>query len=741
MAELLQRGQTDYRYTGLFAVQDTLESTELHGIAPEQAQVRAQSLIAGGYRPVAISICALASGQLNSCLVLHRPVVSSEAYRRSAEGKANTAAALLRLGRSDHVWQVFAHQDDAQPRSYAIYQIPRRQVQAGTLLERLDKEQDPAARQALILMLGNYDQSALDSQLHTHASAQLLDLYRRSDQASLRTAAQWTLRTWGHGPAVELMDAELMVDEPTRIAQAGASQRDWYMTTQRHTMVVLQGQRYLMGGPRIDPERQVTESTRWKQLDRRYAIAATETSLGQWREFQENSYDVQLDLVNNEQIAQLARSDDCPILGMTWYEAAAYCNWLSKMEGIPEDQWCYERNSDGLFAEGMQPKQNYLRLTGYRLPTEAEWEFAARGGTTLARFYGQTAQLEDQYAWTLSNSDDMAHPCGSLKPNEFGLFDVLGNAWEWVSESSTAYFLSPLDLGDATVVRGDTNRMMCGGSFNFLSVLRTARRVSLTSPMRDSIRSAFAWLAPCPTRRSSPCGVALDGVDHGLQVPVRAVRADGAAGADDIHPGVQVLHHLPLNLIGAATQQIGGVDVAHHAKRALCLGDNRLRGNRPVEVEAGHLGLPKHRQSRCHIATDVHDRWAGDAASQLLVHGQQLLLVHLRREHLGTRATFTDGQRIDPQLQLSVGAADENLRAGLQEMGDQLWLFDQGHQHTFDAAHGLNHGQRSHHFAQHGHAVPIAPLGQPQRFQVDRDRRSVQQIVRDHSVFGVHPRV
>ena len=105
---------------------------------------------------------------------------------------------------------------------------------------------------------------------------------------------------------------------------------------------------------------------------------------------------------------------------------------------MPKDQWCYLPNEAGAYAEGMSIPADVLDRTGYRLPTEAEWEYACRAGAVTSRYYGHSIDLLDAYAWYQANSKEHAWTCGSLFPNDLGLFDMLGNEFEWCQDSSNA---------------------------------------------------------------------------------------------------------------------------------------------------------------------------------------------------------------------------------------------------------------------------------------------------------------
>jgi hypothetical protein len=167
-----------------------------------------------------------------------------------------------------------------------------------------------------------------------------------------------------------------------------------------------------------------------------------------------------------------------PQFATIWYDAAAYCNWLSKKEGIPHEQWVYP----DAVGPGMVMPAGYLHRTGYRLPTEAEWEYAARAGTLTARFFGDGVALLDRYAWFMANSENHGWPVGTTKPNQFGLFDMYGNAWEWVQDRYLQYSTDPQEIyvdkeDTELVVTNDAKRIRRGGSWSYdKETMRSAHR-------------------------------------------------------------------------------------------------------------------------------------------------------------------------------------------------------------------------------------------------------------------------
>ena len=118
-----------------------------------------------------------------------------------------------------------------------------------------------------------------------------------------------------------------------------------------------------------------------------------------------------------------------PVENVSWLDAVKFCNKLSEKGGRKP---FYE-------IDGEKVRVPDWNGTGYRLPTEAEWEFACRAGGASRYYFGDDPSVIGRYAWFRDNSRGTTQPVGLLRPNHFGLYDMLGNAWEWCGDTPSAY--------------------------------------------------------------------------------------------------------------------------------------------------------------------------------------------------------------------------------------------------------------------------------------------------------------
>ncbi|MGB3716240.1 MAG: SUMF1/EgtB/PvdO family nonheme iron enzyme [Candidatus Promineifilaceae bacterium] len=136
-----------------------------------------------------------------------------------------------------------------------------------------------------------------------------------------------------------------------------------------------------------------------------------------------------------------------PVSAIDWYAAVEYCNWLSEKASLTP---CYS-------GGGKATRCDFL-ANGYRLPTEAEWEFAARGGILSQGYHYSGSDDPDEIGWHAGNSGGKSHPVGEKSPNELGIYDMSGNRWEWCWDWFDAdyYASSPEEdpTGPSTVPKG-----------------------------------------------------------------------------------------------------------------------------------------------------------------------------------------------------------------------------------------------------------------------------------------------
>jgi len=141
-------------------------------------------------------------------------------------------------------------------------------------------------------------------------------------------------------------------------------------------------------------------------------------------------------------------SDDLPVERFSWNNCQQYLRKLCEIEGVPEGT--------------------------YRLPTESEWECACRAGTTTRYYTGDSDSDLDRAGWYDGNSDRKTHPAGQKAPNAYGLYDMLGNVWEWCQDWHAAYASG--NVTDPSGPAKGSHRVVRGGSWRIANYCRSACR-------------------------------------------------------------------------------------------------------------------------------------------------------------------------------------------------------------------------------------------------------------------------
>jgi formylglycine-generating enzyme len=193
-------------------------------------------------------------------------------------------------------------------------------------------------------------------------------------------------------------------------------------------MVPVKGGSFMMGNSGSDAE--IDEIPAHEVTVNTFRIAKTETTVFQWKAFCKATGKKMPDPPTWDWI------DNHPIVNITWQDAMDYCNWLSGQKGEK-----------------------------YRLPTEAEWEYAARGGQlSKGTKYSGGAAL-DVLGWFSTNSYARTQPVAQKQPNELGIYDMSGNAWEWCQDWYSEYYYAKSPKDNPTGPQNGARHVMRGGSW------------------------------------------------------------------------------------------------------------------------------------------------------------------------------------------------------------------------------------------------------------------------------------
>jgi serine/threonine protein kinase/formylglycine-generating enzyme required for sulfatase activity len=395
-----------------------------------------------------------------------RPPATTEARVTLARRQANAAVALAAMGQWQHARQLLPYRPDPTLRSYVIDRLAPGGVEHRTLSDLLDPkaEHDPRVLQAALLALGEFDPNSWPMAERDELVSRLALMYQDDPDPGVHGAAGWLLRKLEQQQRLEALDRGLLRrdrEAASRGRQPPGGRR-WYVNAQGQTMVLVPAP----GKVSVGEGNEGYEC----QINHSFALAAREVTVEEFRccpRFKNHRY-----------VEEYAPTPDCPVNSVTWYEAAAYCNWLSEQEGL-KDQRCYLPNEDGKYAAGMKMAPDFLKRSGYRLPMEAEWEYACRLGSVTPWSMGEAEDLLTRYAWFLSNSSGKSHPVGSLRPNDGGLFDMHGNDWEWCQDAVGGGPGQGKDgKKDIKGIEDQDSRLMRGGAFPGIAMFtRSAIRI------------------------------------------------------------------------------------------------------------------------------------------------------------------------------------------------------------------------------------------------------------------------
>ncbi|MFT3880022.1 MAG: bifunctional serine/threonine-protein kinase/formylglycine-generating enzyme family protein [Gemmatales bacterium] len=440
---LLQRKRQSLRYCTTWSPSRGLDQRLHYGETADLALPLWQNWLAEGFVPHTISVIEWqGKPRLLSAWRRVRPTPEQDAA--VANRRANVQLALAQLGHTSDAWKSMETTSlsnvDVELANELMFRSAPYKLSAATLIARLREPCTPLMKQRLLIALGQYtleDCGPAQKELLPLLTQWLLN----DPDPGVHSTCDWLLRTWKQQAAIE---AAWKGQNRTLEKREN---RLWFKSPRGQEMVIFpKSPSFYMGLSVDDNEASVPYRERPHQcrIGHAFALATKEVTQREFFEFNP---------LHDSGDYRFARTQDCPIGQVRWSDAAYYCNWLSKKEKIPEEQWCYlvkeainEKTREKIIEVYTAP--DYLERTGYRLSLESEFEYASRGNSRLIRFFGNSTSRISNYAWYDNNSERQFHPVGTRVPNNFGIFDIYGNASELLND---VYFNYPPTLGTEIV--------------------------------------------------------------------------------------------------------------------------------------------------------------------------------------------------------------------------------------------------------------------------------------------------
>jgi formylglycine-generating enzyme required for sulfatase activity len=438
--------------------------------------------------------------------------------------QANAAVALMRLEDPQPVYRFLTVDRDPEALSQFIYRIRGREVSPSLLIksfQELVKLPTPAnndeRRQhflrlyGMILGLGEFTVDQLPATERDGLIGQLSGMYGEHPSRAVHSALGWLLRRWGQIERVRAIDE-------TQLEYDASGVREWYVVEVKppavenskdesteadsaetalidlsapiyFTMLVFPGGKFEMGD---------VGETETVEISGPIAVSDREVTWRQFSAIDGDSHRQSWEQQFKKVLGGRRLLPEEPVFGVSWFDSVNYCRWLTEALMPGEDNQSYAKKE---FTAMQAVHPGWLNLPdskdwewpmdpkkpGFRLLTDREWEYVARGGMETTYSFGTSDALLGEYGWYVKNSEGWSHPTAMLRPNVFGLFDVHGNLWEWTDDWYTK--------GSSRVFRG-------GSWGNGAAGCRSADRLNGTPTSRDTSFGFRLALVP-----SGPAGL------------------------------------------------------------------------------------------------------------------------------------------------------------------------------------------------------------------------------------------
>ena len=385
------------------------------------------------------------------------------------------AAIQISLG-DDSGFSVFS--SDLTAKSKCMLMLGCLNVAPSRIMDQIKKTSDIASKRSLVIALGDLSLESVDAKIRNDWSGMFLDMYLNNPDSGLHGALDWLLRKrWGLEKECDRI-IEVLKSKPN-------IEKKWFVNSMGQTFVVVGGPvRYTMGSPYDEPLRYDSEEYHPRYISKSIAVGQKEVTINEF-----------LALIPEQRyIEKYAKTPDTAMCCISWYDCARYCNLLTEKEFSKED-CVYLPNEEGLYDQGMKIVDEPLKKKGYRMPTEAEFEFFHRGGSTKAFYHGSDYRLLDRYGFFAGNSQNQLWPVGTLRPNDFGLFDTGGNAFEWCLDIYEGYYDLKgededffMQLQDRNISSNISRCLRSGCFYSEISAVRSADRHNAKPDDRSNSR-------------------------------------------------------------------------------------------------------------------------------------------------------------------------------------------------------------------------------------------------------------